>query len=141
MNKGRLLGGVGAGALALSLFAGTAGAHTPFGTVDIDNSANSDGFETRISGTLTCSAGETFRVGARIIQDNDLVASGFDPGNNCTGAPQTFLVSAFGPVDAGSASVTVTIYTALPETTTLHGPNRSVIETVAISIPDLGGDA
>jgi len=117
---------------ALAVFVAPAGAHSS--ALSIDPVISSDGSMGQVTGSLTCTAGDKFLFGAKISQGGTTVdtTGPSTAGNTCTGAPQAYHIKFTGSIAAGSADVTVTVFTATGST--LHGTPTSTSATVTVVI-------
>ncbi|HWH36062.1 MAG TPA: hypothetical protein VNT56_12180 [Acidimicrobiales bacterium] len=123
--------------VALGVMAGPAAAHVVFGSLDIDSPASGTPTTVKVSGDVTCTAGEKFRAGVFLTQG---ASEGFgnDPGNNCTGSSQSWLATVnltSGPgFTSGPAEACVRVQTGLPGGSTTHGANPQHCETITLEI-------
>lgn len=130
---------VAAVAVAAGLMAGPVSAHVTFGSLDLDSPAAGTSTTVKVSGTVTCNAGEKFRAGLTLTQG---ASEGFgnDAGNNCTGSPQSFLVTVHlqsGPGFVSSppdATGCVRVQTGLPGGSATHGANPQHCEPITLDI-------
>ena len=128
---------VAAVAVAAGLMAAPASAHVVFGSLDLDSPAAGTPTTVKVSGTVTCTAGEKFRAGVTLTQG---ASEGFgnDAGNNCTGSPQSFLATVnltSGPgFTSGPAEACVRVQTGLPGGSATHGANPQHCETITLDI-------
>lgn len=133
----KILTGLATTTMAVGLMVAPASAHVTFGSLDIDDTATGTTTTVKVSGTVTCTAGEKFRAGVTLTQGAS-EGQGNDAGNNCTGSPQSFLATVnltSGPgFTSGPADAQVRVQTGLPGGSMTHGANPSYSETITLTI-------
>ncbi len=133
----KILTGLATTTMAVGLMVAPASAHVTFGSLDLGDSAVGNATTIKISGSVTCNAGEKFRAGVTLTQGAS-EGKGKDPGNNCSGSSQSYLDTVIlmsGPgFTSGPATACVRVQTGLPGGTTTHGANSRYCETIALTI-------
>ncbi|MBA3956681.1 MAG: hypothetical protein H0X58_08475, partial [Acidimicrobiia bacterium] len=109
---------------------------SPTSSIDLDDTVLGNGSRARVSATLTCPAGEVFRLSVVLTQAG-ATGSGSTRGT-CTGAPQPVSVGVTtnpGPsFSAGDVEAEATLETADPGTKTINDTTMST-ETLTYTIP------
>lgn len=133
----KILTGLTTATLAMGILAGPAAAHVTFGSLDLDSPAVGVAGNIKVSGSVTCTAGERFRAGVTLTQ-GAIEVRGNDAGNNCSGSSQSFLVTVYhssGPgFISGPALACVRVQTGLPGATGPDTSNPSYCETITLTI-------